>query len=839
VQNKRSKELTFTMVGHAHIDPVWLWDWREGYETVKATFRSALDRLRENPGMVFAHSSAAHYHWMEDHPQLLAEIRDAVARGQWEPVGGWWVEPDANVPSGEALARQGLYGQRYFEKVLGRRARVAFLPDTFGHPGTLPQLFRQAGLEYFIFMRPGANELELPSNLFRWRSPDGSQVLAARVETYSTNPVYVQMSLERNLDWRPADAQVWVHLFGVGNHGGGPTRKAIASIREANADPNWPTLRFGSLQSFFAAHEGRTDLPVVDRELQHHARGCYSAYSPIKTLNRQAEETLLAAEKWAAVASFYGLSYPRERLEHAWRLLLFNQFHDILAGSAIPAAYADAGNELGEAIAVADRARYSALQVIAQRIDTRRGERTAAEIEPIRRVRWSPESWTVDLGDGTPVVVFNPNPWPRTEMVAVELNEWGAEDLRIVDDRDRPVLHQLGRSESVAAARPHVMFTAEVPALGYRVYRVVDEPAPALPADAPPLSATETVLENRWWRLELDPATGALSRLWDKERNLQLLAGPGAQLLVVDDPSDTWGHGVVALRNVLGAFEPTQMELVEDGPVRATWRITSCWSCGRATARQEISLYRDSPAMEGRLTVDWHDRHRAVKLAFPLALDRAVATYSVPYGHEVRPADGQEEPLQQWLDVSGRVRDGRGTPHAGGAALLNDSKYAGDVLGGELRLTVLRSPVFAHHDPQKLEQDALYPYQDQGEQTLCWRLVPHAGSWADAGVVRAAHDLNAPLTVLREYAHPGDLAKVGSFVTVDPPEQLVATALKQTEAGDDLVLRLYEPAGRPARARVSIPLAHAEFEVAAGPHQVKSYRISRGGGVREVNFLEE
>jgi len=840
VQDKRSKDLTFIMVGHAHIDPVWLWDWREGYETVKATFRSALDRLRENPDMVFVHSSAAHYAWMENHPELLAEIREAVARGQWEPVGGWWVEPDANIPSGESLARQGLYGQRYFQKVLGRRAKVAFLADTFGHPHTLPQLFRQAGLESFLFMRPGASELDLPSNLFRWRSPDGSEVLAARVECYSTNPVYVQMSLARNLDWRPADARVWVHLFGVGNHGGGPTRKAIASIREANASPDWPTLRFGSLSSFFAAHAGRTDVPVHAGELQHHARGCYSAHSGIKAWNRQAESALLTAERWAVLASFYGLPYPADRLEHAWRLLLFNQFHDILAGTAIPDAYEDARRELGEAIAIADRTGYAALQVIAQRIDTRRGGRPATEIEPIRRVRWTPERWTVDLGDGTPVVVFNPSPWPRTEAVAVELNEWGTDDLKVLDDQERPVIHQLGRPDSVTANRPRVLFTAEVPAFGYRVYRVVDEPAAPVPEGG--LTASREVLENRWWRLELDPTTGTLKALWDKSRGLQLLAGAGARLLVVADPSDTWGHGVTALRHEVGAFSCVRAELVEDGPVRATWRITYRWTGGlglHSTARQEISLFRDSPVIEGRLTVDWHDRQRALKLAFPFALDEACATFSVPYGHAVRPADGQEEPLQQWLDVTGFVRDARGNRLRAGVALLNDGKYGGDVLGGEARLTLLRSPVYAHHDPHRLEEGVEYRYQDQGEQTTRWRLVPHAGSWADAGVVQAAHDLNTPMAVIREYAHPGELPKAASFVTVDPPDQVVVTALKQAEEGEDLILRLYEPAGRPARARVSIPLAQAAFAVEAGPYQIKSYRISRTGEVREVNILEE
>ena len=834
MENKRSKALTFTLIGHAHIDPVWLWDWREGYETVKATFRSALDRLKENPDLVFVHSSPAHYRWMEDHPQMMQEIRDAVARGQWEPVGGWWVEPDVNIPSGEAMARQGLYGQRYYEKQLGRRARVAFLPDSFGHPATLPQLFRQSGLDYFVFMRPGANELDLPSNLFQWESPDGSRVLAARVECYNTNPVNVHTSIERNLDWRPSDAQEWLAIFGVGNHGGGPTKQAIASVREMNEDPNWPTVKFGTVEGFFDRAAERQH-PVVARELQYHARGCYSAYSPIKTLNRRGEESLLMAEKWAAVASFYGLPYPVQKFEHAWQQLLFNQFHDILAGSSIASAYEDSRNEIGEALAVGGRAVYSALQTITARIDTRREGREAEA--PIRRVRYSPESWTVDLGDGVPVVVFNPSPWPRTEMIEVEHNDWGAEEIRVLDHAHQPVLHQLGQSESITGSRPRVMFMAEVPPMGYRVYRVVDEPAALLPADAPILNATETRLENQWWKLEFDPATGALKSLFDKQKGLELLAGHGAQLLVIDDPTDTWGHGITSLRNVAGVFGFANVELIEAGPLRATVRLTSTW--GNSVARQEISIYRSTAAIHGRLTVDWQEQQKALKLAFPFAVSDVEATYSVPYGHTVRPADGQEEPLQQWFDVTGQVRDHRGVSQRYGVALLNDCKYAGDAMGGEMRLTVLRSPVFAHHDPSKLTPGVQYEYQDQGRQTMRWALVPHGGAWADAGVVQAAHDLNAPMPFVREYVHGGELPPVQSFVEVSPANAVVVTAVKQAEEGDDLIVRLYEPGGRPAEAQVSIPLAGASFAVKAGPHQIKSYRISRSGDVREVSFLEE
>ena len=491
--NPRSKGLTFHLIGHAHIDPVWLWDWREGHETVKATFRSALDRLRENPDMVFVHSSAAQYSWMEQHPQLLAEIRDAAERGQWEPVGGWWVEPDVNLAHGEAIARQALLGQRTFERLLGRRARTGFLPDSFGHPGTLPQLLVQSGLDAFVFMRPGSNELELPSNLFQWEGVDGTRILSARVECYSSSPTQIHTSLERNLAWRPEQLTHWLGLFGVGNHGGGPTRRAIANIRELAQHPDWPTLQMNSLGGFFEQVRGE-QVPVFSGELQHHARGCYAAVSDIKRLNRRAEHALLRAEKLAVLASGAGYLYPHGPLTHAWKALLFNQFHDILAGSSLESAFQDAFYQLGEVLSIAARVTFAAVQAIADQVDTRLHGREADEV--IRSLHWDAGGWVTDYGDGVPVLVFNPSGHARDEAVELELNDWHTDQLRLIDDTGQDVPTQRLQSESVnGSGRPRFVFRAHLPAFGYRLYRVLDEPDPA-PTLQPLLTATPERLEN-------------------------------------------------------------------------------------------------------------------------------------------------------------------------------------------------------------------------------------------------------------------------------------------------------------------------------------------------------
>ncbi|MGE5673958.1 MAG: hypothetical protein ACM3XM_08715, partial [Mycobacterium leprae] len=546
---KRDKSITFTLTGHAHLDPVWLWDKQEGAETVKATFRSALDRMQENPDLVFAHSSAAQYAWMEIHPELLGEIRQAVDRGQWEPAGGFWVEPDMNIPSGESLARQGLYGQRFFEHILGRRCNVAFLPDSFGHPVTLPQIFKQCGLDWFLFWRPGKGEVNVPSNLFTWEGPDGTRILSARIESYNSNPNNVIDTMNASIDWRPEDASEWIVLYGVGNHGGGPTIKAIKNLRELNESPEWPNLRMGRMDEFFRRAEARQH-PVFNEPLQHIFRGCYTSFAQVKKLNRQGETALGAAEKWSVIANRFGLPYPSVQFEEAWRAVLFNQFHDIICGTSIPRAYAEVAHEMGGAIHFGHHTLHQAMLVIGQQIDTRSGDHKVEEA--MRRVRTGPGNAVADLGDGIPVVVFNHSPWPRREVIDVEVNDWHVPEMLVLDEQQRPVVSQFTKAEA-RHPRKRTAFVAEVPPMGYRVYRLVDQPAAAPAEDARLLQADETMLENDWWRLEIDPRTGALRSLKDKSLDAELLTGGGAQLLVIEDPTNAWGVGS-HFRHLAGVF---------------------------------------------------------------------------------------------------------------------------------------------------------------------------------------------------------------------------------------------------------------------------------------------
>jgi len=805
------KQTKLHMIGHGHIDPVWLWRWPEGFQEVKATFRSVLDRMNEYDDFIFTCSSAAFYAFVEENdPEMFAEIRRRVREGRWVIVGGWWVEPDCNIPGGESFVRQGLYGQRYFHSRFGVIARTGFNPDSFGHAATLPQILKKSGMDFYTFMRPGPHEKGLPGRLFWWESNDGSRVLAFRIPfEYLTWSGDIEKHVRKCEGEAKEPFNEIMCFYGVGNHGGGPTKANLDSIRRMNGQPDFPELVMSSPDRFFREQLGRDlPVPVVHDELQHHASGCYAAHSAIKRWNRKAENLLLTAEKFSALAQrLTGQPYPTD-FERAWRGVLFNQFHDILAGTALEEAYDDARDLYGEAMAIGARALNHAIQSIAWRVQ-------------------------IDHVEGSqPVVVFNPHAWPA--RLLVEMETGGLKEQHVLlDDQGNPVPFQFVRSHAtVTGWRRRVAFVADLPAMGYRTYRFVrqEEPGPSFPE----VGATDTVLENARFRLEIDPETGCIKQLLDKKANFAVIAGGGARPAVIHDPSDTWSHGVCKFEDEVGSFAPTRVRLIEHGPVKATIRVESAW--GSSKLIQDFSLYRELERIDVAVTVDWREQQKMLKLRFPTSLHFPRATYEIPYGHIERPANGEEEPGQSWIDLTGVVR---GTDALYGLSLLNDGKYSFSVRDREMSLTVLRSPIYAHHDPYVPTPDGIYTYMDQGVQRFTYSLLPHEGSWEQAGTVRRAAELNQPAVALPETSHAGPLPPAQSLLAVDAPN-VVVSVVKKAEDGDDLVVRAYETDRVATRATIRIPLLGREFDVRFGPCEIKTFRVPAdpAAPVVETNLLE-
>ncbi|GAA1534473.1 alpha-mannosidase [Kribbella lupini] len=806
------------MIGNAHIDAVWLWQWQEGYQEVRATFRSALDRMDEYPDYVFTADSVAYFSWIAEHdPGLFDRIRKRVAEGRFEIVGGWWVEPDCNLPGGEAFVRHALYSQRWLAEHLGVIATVGCNVDPFGHNATLPQLLSKSRLDSYAFLRPQAHERELPGQKFWWESMDGSRVLAYRIpHEYCSPGGEISGHVTKALQQLPVTTEPLMVFYGVGNHGGGPTIENIESIKQLAERDLFPTMFPSTMRRFFDEARRFDDIPVHGTELQPHAIGCYAAHSEVKRQNRLAEQLLLAAEKWTTVAGVLsGTPDATTELGHAWKQVLFNQFHDIAAGTAIEPAYDDARDQLGEAKSIAARLANRSIQSIARQIDV--------PAEPMM----------------VPVAVFNPHPWPVTATVELELGYPAPLRGAILVSEGlagRSLPMQEIRSAATANGRRRVAFVAELPALGYQLYTM-------RPGDSSYHVGTpvrdDFVLDNGVVRAEIDPKTGWLKSL-AVDDGANLVPGrkkqvPHAQ--VIDDDTDTWSHGVRSLWKTTGAFEVTRVRRLADGPVRQIVRVESAYE--RSTLIEEYVLDAGADAVEVRVTIDWREQLKTLKLCFPFAIDAAEATHEIPYGHLVREPNREEVPSHAWVDVSGP---------GGGVALLNDGKYSFAVDGSVdgrpvLAMTCVRSPVYAWHDPRQLDDDGVYEYLDQGIQKFRYRLQPHAGDWRAAGVVRQAAVLNQPVTPLIECFHRGPLPEQQSFVNVDGPgaDQVVLSVLKKDEDDNGaVVLRAYETTGHEAEVTINLPFLNRTVQTTFRPGEIKTLVLGPTADTpaTEVDLLE-
>lgn len=803
---------TIHMIGSTHIDPVWLWHWTEGFLEVKATFRSALDRMIENPDFCFTCSSSLFLEWVEsNNPAMLEEIKARVAEGRWELAGGWLIEPDCNLPCGEAFARQGLLAQRYLLKTFGKLAKTGYNVDSFGHSIALPQILKKSGIENYVFLRPEPKEMSLPVRTFRWQSQDGSEVLAYRIpHDYCVRQDKLQ-SVTDGLKAELNEGTDELMLFyGVGNHGGGPTKANIAAIRDINAADSAVDSVFSTTTAFFdSLRAHKKALPVIQKELANVSRGCYSAHAGMKLWNRKAENTLLAAEKCCTIAhTVMGTAYPAD-LTQGWKDTLFNQFHDILAGSAFFSAYEKARDLHGEAMTLAERCFNDAFQALSWAID----------IPPEAHLQTKP------------LVVFNPHAFGGPMLLETEMRFLEDMHFYVLDEDNKPLRAQRVQPESVGTQGKLVMIV-DMPPMGYRTLRVFNKQEGD--TDYSHVTAEENTLENTRWRLEIDPESGNLKRLYDKKNGMEVLSGEGLRLVVMDDPFDTWGHDMACFDKQIGVMEPVYIRVAEKGPVRSAIRVK--YRFRDSYALQEFRLYHDSEAIEVKLTTDWREPRAVLKVAMPLCIEKGVPTYEIPFGYVEREADGNEEAGQMWVDLSGtHCADGR--PY--GLAVANNGKYGFDCTAHELRMTVLRNATYAHTVPHDLDPELEYEWQDSGVQSFKYALLPHLGSWKESNILRVANELNQPTVSLFQTFHPGPLPQKKSFLSIDNPAVIV-TALKEAEDKDGVILRAYEAHNKPADANISLNFLNRGISASFTPCEIKTFKVpyDLANPIQEVDLLE-
>jgi alpha-mannosidase len=760
---------TLHLVGNSHIDAAWLWPWGETIGVIRDTWRSSLRIGSAHPGYVFAASAAAFFDAMDRlEPALADSLARAVAEGTFALVGGWWVEPDQNLPTGESLARQGLYGQRYFQRRFGRQARVAWTPDSFGYPWTLPQIYAQSGFTAFVTQKIRWNDsTQLPYNAFWWEGRDGTRLFTYNPYGYDHDLAPAALVEQRLEDrTRPGSTHHQMVLYGVGDHGGGPTMAMLQRAEDLARVPTFPVMRYANPDSALTAiRRGAAPdhFPVWRDELylEYH-RGTFTTQAWMKARNRRSEGLLRTAEALAAVDT---ARYPRELLEAAWRRVLFNQFHDILPGSSIRQVYLDAIATYDTAWALLDTLRSASFAGLAARFDTRAPRRTRIPVSTTSATIWVRPPWRGVV----PVVVFNPLSWTRSAMVEV---------------------HEPGLDAA--------FWAPDVPALGARVFWLeATGRRRAIGADGRPLAAASSAaragtgwLENDFLRVEVDTVRGTITRLYDKRRRREVLAagGRGNVLEFFGDRPRSWDAWDIGYTGERGEPDSATISVVAQGGGSAELLVTRRW--GRSTVAQRLVLTREQRHLDVRTRVDWHEDRTLLKIGFVLAVAPDSLTCEIPFGtigRTGRPRTQAERakyefPCQRWVDAS---------DSSGGAAFFTDSKYGWDWQGNVLRLSALRSPRW----PDSLA--------DRGVQEFAFAVYPHAGDWRAAAVDRRAAEYNVPLAVRVEPPHAGPLGRSAGFASVDAPNVEIAW-VKRAEDTDALVLRLVEWHGRPATATVTL-----------------------------------
>ncbi len=804
--------LRLHMIGNAHIDAPWLWPLSEADAVVHSTFRSALDRMKEDPELTMTTSSSQFYEWVElSDPAMLEEIRKQVKAGRWDVVGGWWVEPDVNIPSGESLIRQGLYGQRTLERLFGRRADVGYNPDSFGHNGNMPQILKLEGMPYYVFMRPSVIENPaVTQNLFEWQGIDGTRALTYRIPLSYEDSGDVRTHMMRTVGLLAGQPErTDMEFFGIGDHGGGPTKENMRSIRAIQQEQGAPKIFYSTPDRYFA--EVFTHLPADIQtyagDLQHHSVGTYTGGSAVKKLNRDTEVALETAEKFSAIGSIaWGAPYPKTELTEAWKRVLLLQFHDSMAATTLPEHEEVARDGYGHARDVANESLMNSIQRLAWQIPT------------------------TDL-DSKYLVVFNPHAWAAKLKVEYDLGWEPGAPARVEDESGRAIPFQWIDATAAVDHRQRLVALVDAPPLGYRQIRIhkADAEVPR-PASAP--HAAGDVLENDHLRVTF-AADGRIG-LFDKDANRDVFRdGPtGMRAVVLDDDNDTWAHQVHAYDKEIGSFTRTDLKVMEDGPLRA--RMREKLQYGASTLIVDWMLYANSRALDIRVTLDWHEHLKILKFSLPVDVENPQATYEIAYGAIERDNKGLEDPGQRWIDLTGTR-----AAQSYGLAVLNDAKYGYSVNGSNMRVSIARGAVYANHQPHKLVSSVDYAWMDQGVQSFQMELLPHIGAWQQAHVTRAAEELVTEVPIVYQGIHPGSRDAAGSFLSVDAPD-IVVEAIKQSEDGNDIIVRSYETEGHESKAVLDLGFAGAKWSGTYHPFEIKTLRIDHATHtVREVNALEQ
>jgi alpha-mannosidase len=781
----KPKDYTAHVVGYAHMDMAWLWRWEESiHDIMFNTFSNQIKLMDQYPDYTFSQDQAVVLDSMEHfYPDIFKQLVEKARTGNFIPTTSGWVQMDENVSDGESLVRQFLYGQKYSKEKFGHYIRVAWQPDVFGHPVTMPQIARLAGIEFYVFNRP--HDKTRPPIIW-WQGLDGSRVLGYSTPGEYTQPMDHQHTTVlgmRNAD-RAGVKNILV-VYGEGDHGGGPHANDIAGIAKLNESPDEICVKPTNLSNYIdILLAEKKDFPVYEKEMNPVFPGCYTTQVDMKRHNRQTEQLLLNAEKMSELAVFFGMReyYPNRDISEAWKLALLDQAHDLAAGSGIGPIYADAARQYQEIFERGNRALNYSLEDLGVGLDTR--------------------------GEGVPLVVYNPQSWDRTGLIIAQVSAPTLPERMVAVQGEEKMPVQILKPPAKSGDRETatVAFVAQkVPQMGLKLYRLVADTAASKSAASLLRvgSKPKLYLENEFLRVEIDPETGNIARLYDKANKREAFHGAGNSLTAWEDTEaqarktskeyagPAWDVGFTGTKWDID--KAASVEFTEQGPARATIRVIHRFRNSEFT--QDISLVAGVPRVDVAMTLDWHERATFLKANFPVSVTTNKVSAEIPYGVIERDQTGEEAVMGKWVDISGSDC---------GVAVLNNGRNGYDAKDNAIHLSVIRGPM----SPD--------PRADEGEHTFAYSIYPHGGGWREGKVQFQALAFNSPLLSMQEPVHAGrqeqhtgtagTTPEFLSFIKTNS-DHVVLYALKQMEGfyDRDAIARFVECEGREGDVTIELP----------------------------------
>src|SRR5713226_6859148 len=832
-----------TASGHAHLDIGWMWPYWRTRQKIAHTVSNVLGLMERYPDYHYSQSQPQMLQWLkEDVPELYAGVKQRVTEGRFEPVGAMWIEADCNLTSGESLIRQIMHGTRFWQQEFGVKPRQIWLPDVFGYSAALPQIMRGCNIPTFMTTKISWNQFNrMPCDTFRWRGIDGSEVLTHFITAPELNgtttfytyngPLWPADMTGTWMNYRQQDINDHLlYLYGWGDGGGGPAEDQMERLQVMADLPDFPQVRAGRAGDYFAELYQRVwenpRLPtwVGELYLEYH-RGTYTSQARVKQANRRAELFYREVELFNAWASLYGMSSRQEQLNQGWRLILLNQFHDVLPGSSIHEVYDDAERIYAEARAIGKRIYDEALAVVLQHFPA--GEQDLLLLNTLAWERSDPVIVGAELASALEL--------PHAQQTT----DWAGNTVFLLAGvRVPPCGVQVVNADIVSGGNTPVGADSSCPPPQQSEAERVSILRPtANPMACPDYDEKTIVLHNEYYDLRID-AQGEISRLYDMRAERDVLAPgqTGNQLIAYEDRPldfDAWDIDLFYEEKPYPVRTVTSLRIIEEGPVRATVEIIRPYMSSRIT--QRISLWRSSPRIDIATEIDWHERQTLLKAAFPLAINSTRATYEIQFGSVERPTHRNtswdvarfETCAHRWIDLS---------EGGYGISLLNESKYGHDVHDNVVRLTLLKS--------------AIYPdaHADEGLHRFTYSLLPHTGDWREAQTVRRAYELNVPVVCVAGRKKAPNVSTTGmtssSFIQVDCTHVILET-VKPAEDGAGLIVRLYEAHNQRGRGTLTFvtpilsaqecnlleePISDAPYQgntlaFQVRPFEIKTFRI--------------